>query len=123
MYSRCGPLGVDLDTIWLRDLKISVMPSPRRLTKRKVEENKRVNLIIGEKYEINKKLESGVSVVRVCHEKEMRKQTVSDIRPSNDELTSYAMTLYVAPSKDREGAVHKRKHMKAKKSRVGESGL
>ena len=37
----------------------------------------------------------------------MRKQSVSDIRRSKDELTSDAMKFDVAPSKDRKDAVHK----------------
>ena len=36
-----------------------------------------VNLIIGEKLELIKKLESGVSVVRVCDEYGVIKQTVA----------------------------------------------
>ena len=42
----------------------------------------------------------------------MKRETVSNIRRSNDTLTSYAMKFYVAPSKDR-----KAKHMKVPKSR------
>ena len=41
---------------------------------------KRVNLCTGEKLELIKKLESGVSVVRICDEHGVKKQTVSDIR-------------------------------------------
>ena len=62
--------------------------------------------------ELTKKLELGVSVVRVCDECGVKKQTVSDIRPTKDKLTSYAMKFDVASSKDRKGAVRKRKHMK-----------
>ena len=53
----------------------------------------------------------------------MKKQTVSDIRRSKDKLTSHAMKFGVGPSKDRNGAVHKRKNMIVPKSRVGGSGL
>ena len=53
----------------------------------------------------------------------MKKQTVSDIRRSKDKLTSYAMRFDVTLSKYRKGAVHKRKQMKVRKSRVGGSGL
>ena len=53
-----------------------------------------------------KKLESGGSVVRVCAEYGVKKQTVSNIRLSKDKLTNYAMEFDVAPSKDRKDAVH-----------------
>ena len=79
---------------------------------------KRVSLSIGEKLELIKTLESGVSVVRVCDEHGLKKQAVSDIRRSNDKLTSYEMKFDVAPSKDRKGAVHKWKHMKVARSKV-----
>ena len=49
---------------------------------------KRVDQSIGEKLELMKKVESGVSVVRVCDEYEVKKQTISDIRRSKDRLTS-----------------------------------
>ena len=78
---------------------------------------KRVDLCMGEKLELIKKLESGVSVVRVCDEHGVKKQTVSDIRRSKDKLTCYAMKFYVAPNKDRKGTFHERKHMKVPKSR------
>ena len=42
----------------------------------------------------------------------MKQQAVSDIQRSKDRLTSYALKFDVDPSKDRKGAVHKRKHMK-----------
>ena len=47
----------------------------------------------------------------------MKKQTFSDIRRSVGKLTSYAMKLDVAPSKDRKGAGHKIKHVNVPKSR------
>ena len=53
----------------------------------------------------------------VCDEYGMKKQTVGDIQRSKDKLSSYAMKSDVTPSKDRKGAVHKRKHMKVPKSR------
>ena len=52
---------------------------------------KHVKLCIGEKLELIKKLESGVSVARVCDEYGVKKHTVSDVRRSKDKLTSYAM--------------------------------
>ena len=84
---------------------------------------KRVKLSIGEKQELTKKVELEVSVARVCDECGVRKQTVSDIRRSKDNLTSYVMKFDVAPSKERKGAVHKRKHMKAPKSRELEEAV
>ena len=59
--------------------------------------------------ELIKKLESGVLVVRVCDECGVKKQTVSDIRRSNDKPTSHAMKFEIIR--------HKRKHMKVPKSR------
>ena len=59
----------------------------------------------------------GVSVIRVCDEHRVKKQTVSDIRRSNGKLISYVMIFDVTPNKDRKGAVHKGKHMKVPKSR------
>ena len=53
----------------------------------------------------------------------MKKQTVSDIRRSEDKLTSYAMTFDVAPSKDMKGAVHKRRHIKGRNSRELEEAV
>ena len=47
----------------------------------------------------------------------MGEETVSDILRSRDKLTYYAMEFDVAPSKDRKGAVHKRRHVKVPKSR------
>ena len=84
---------------------------------------KRVNLSIGKKLELSKKLESEVSVVRVCDEYGVKKQTVSDLRRSKDELTNYAMKFDVTPSKDRKGAVHERKHMKVPRSRELEEAV
>ena len=72
---------------------------------------------------LTKKLESVVSVVRVCDEYEMKKQTFSDIQRSKDKPTSYAMKFDVASSKDRKGAVHKRKHLKVPKSRELEEAV
>ena len=84
---------------------------------------KRANLCIGEKLELIKKFESAVSVVRVCDEYWVKKQTVSDIRRSEDKLTSYAMKFDVAPSKDRKGAGHKIKHVNVHKSRELEEAV
>ena len=77
---------------------------------------KRAYLDIGEKLELIKKLVLGDSVVRVCDEYGVKKQTVSDIWRSKDELTSYAMKFDLVPSKDIKVADHKRKHMKVPKS-------
>ena len=49
-----------------------------------MEKGKCVDLSVGEKLELIKKLESGVSVIRVCDEYGVKKQTVSDIRLSKD---------------------------------------
>ena len=49
-----------------------------------MEKIKRVNLGIDEKLDLIMKLVSGISVVRVCDEYGVKKQTVSDIRRSND---------------------------------------
>ena len=84
---------------------------------------KHVDLSIGKKLQLIKKLDSGVSVVRVCDEYGLKKQTVSDIRRSKDKLRSYAMKIDVAPSKDRKGAVHKRNHMKVPKSSESEEAV
>ena len=84
---------------------------------------KHVNLSIGEKLELTKKLESGVSVVLVCDEYGVKKQAVSDIRRSKDRLTSYEMKFDVATSKDRKGAVHKRKHVTVRNSREWEEAV
>ena len=70
---------------------------------------------IGKKQELIEKLVSEVSVVRFCDEYEVKKHTVSDIRQSRDKLTSYTMEVDLAPSKDRKGAVHRRRHMKVPK--------
>ena len=48
-----------------------------------------------------------VSVIRLCVEYGVKTQTVSDVRRSKDKLTSYAMKIDVAPSKDRKGAAYK----------------
>ena len=61
---------------------------------------KRGSLSIREKLELIKKLESGVSVVRVCDVYGVKKETVSYIRRSKDKLMSYVMKFDVAPSKD-----------------------
>ena len=53
----------------------------------------------------------------------MKKQTVSDIRRSKDKLTRYAMKFDAVPSKDKKGAIHKRKHMKVPKSRELEEAV
>ena len=103
-------------------LRISVLPSPWLLCRGKVEKTRRVNLSIGDKLELIKKLESGV-LVRVCDEYGVKKQTVSDIRRSNDKLTSYAMKFYVTSSKDRKGAVYERKHMKVPMGRELEEAV
>ena len=87
------------------------------------EKRKHVNLSISEQQELIQKLESGVSVVRVCDEHGVLKQTVSVIRRSKDKLTNSAMKFDVAPSKDRKGAVHKRKNMKVPKSRELEEAV
>ena len=55
------------------------------------------------------KLKSGVSVVLVCDEDGVERNSVSDIRRSKDKLTKYAMKFDVATSKDRKGAVYKRR--------------
>ena len=86
-------------------------------------EKKLVGLIIGEKFELIKKLESGVSVVRVCDEYWIRYQIVSDIRRSKDKLTSYVMKVDVAPSKNRKRAVHEHNHMKVPRSRELEEAV
>ena len=72
---------------------------------------------IGEKLELIKRLESGILVVRVCDEYGVKKQTDSDIRRSKDKLTSYVMKFDVAPSKDRKGALNKRKFLKVESRR------
>ena len=87
------------------------------------EKRKRVNLGIGEKHELIKKIESAVSIVQVCDEHGVKKQAVSDIRRSKDKLTSYVMKSYVVSSKDRKGAVDKRKHMKVPNSRELEGAV
>ena len=84
---------------------------------------KRVVLSIAEKLEPIKKLESGVLVVRVCDVYGVKKQAVSDIRRYKDKITSYVMKFDVAPSKERKGAVHKRKHMKVPNSRELEEAV
>ena len=105
----------------LRVLKISVLLFLH--FQKESGKRKRVNLGIGEKLELIKKLESGVSVVRICDEHGVKKQTVSDIQRSKDKLTSYAMKFDVDPSKDKKGAAHKRKLVKVHKSRIGRNGL
>ena len=87
------------------------------------EKNKHVNLGIGEKLELIKKLESGVLVVMVYDKHGVKKQAFSDIRRSAVKLTNNAMKFDVAPSKDRKDAVYKRMHMKVPKSIVVGSGL
>ena len=52
-----------------------------------------------------------------------KKQTVSGIQRFRYKVTSYVMKFDVAPSKDRKGAVHKRKHMKVPKSRELEEAV
>ncbi|KAG0725911.1 Transposable element Tcb2 transposase [Chionoecetes opilio] len=56
---------------------------------------KRVNLSIAEKLELIKKVESGVSVARVCVEYGVKKQTVSDIRKAKDKLRENAVKFNV----------------------------
>ena len=84
---------------------------------------KRVNRSNSEKLELIKKLEWGASVVRVCDEYGLKKETVSGSFRSMDRLTSYAMKFDVAPSKDRKGDVHKRKHTKVPKRRELEEAV
>ena len=60
-------------------------------SKQKEGGKKRVKTCIGERLGLIKKLESGVSVVRVSDEFGVKKQTVSDIRRSKDKLSSNVM--------------------------------
>ena len=85
---------------------MSVLSSPKQIESGE----KREDLGIGEKRELIKKLELGASVDRVCDEHGVKKNTVSVIRRSKDELTRYAMNLDIATSNERKVAVHKRKH-------------
>ena len=67
------------------------------------EKRKRTNLSIGAKLELIKKLESGVSVARVCDEYGIKKQTVSDICRSKEKLQAYAVKFNVDSNKDKKG--------------------
>ena len=97
-------------SVWINKNKCSAFT----IVSKQKESGKRkhANLSIGEKLELNKKLESELLIVQVCDEHGVKKQTVSDIRRSKDKLTCYAMKFDVAPSEDRKGAVYERKHMK-----------
>ncbi|CAM1298588.1 Uncharacterised protein r2_g825 [Pycnogonum litorale] len=84
---------------------------------------KRVNLSIGDKLELIKKLESGVSVARVCEIYGVKKQTVSDIRKAKDTLRKYAVPFNVDSSKDKKGVIHVRRHMKDPQSKELEEAV
>ncbi|KAF2366176.1 HTH CenpB-type DNA-binding domain [Trinorchestia longiramus] len=88
-----------------------------------VEKKKRVNLSIGDKLELIKKLEGGVSVSRVCEIYGVKKQTVSDIRKAKDKLTKYAVKFNVESTKDKKGVVHARRHMKEPQSEALEEAV
>lgn len=45
-----------------------------------MEKQKRINLTLNKKLEVIQKLESGVSVSRICEQYGIKKQTVSDIK-------------------------------------------
>lgn len=78
---------------------------------------KRVILSINQKLELIKKLESGVSVARICDEYGCAKQTVSDIRKAKEKLKKYAIKFDVGVNKDRSGIVRSRKHMKVARNK------
>lgn len=77
---------------------------------------KRVNLSVAQKLELIKKLESGVSVTRVCDEYGVKKQTVSDIRKSKVKLQEYALKFSIDGSGSKSAGFSARKHMKPAKS-------
>ena len=56
-------------------------------------------------------------MIRVCDLYGVKKQTVSNIRQSKDKLTSYPMKFDMAPSKDRNGAIHMQKQIKVESLR------
>ncbi|CAM1324768.1 Uncharacterised protein r2_g3362 [Pycnogonum litorale] len=87
------------------------------------EKRKRVNLSIGDKLELIKKLESGVSVARVCEIYGVKKQTVSDIRKAKDKLRKYAVKFNVDSSKDKKGVIHVRRHIKDPQSKELEEAV
>ena len=84
---------------------------------------KRINLSIGAKLELIKKLESGVSVARVCDEYGVKKQTVSDIRKSKEKLLAFAVKFDVDSNKDKKGVVHSRKTIRVAKSKELEDAV
>ena len=94
-----------------------VVPFTMTSKRKESEKRKRTNLSIAAKLELIEKLESGVSVARVCDEYGVKKQTVSDIRRSKEKLQAFAVNFDVDPSTDRKGVVHGRKHMKVSQSR------
>ena len=84
--------------------------------RKRSEKRKCTNLSSGAKLELIKKLESGVSVARVCDEYGVKKQTISDIRRSKEKLQAFALKFDVDPSKDKKD-VHSRKHMKVARNK------
>ena len=68
-----------------------------------------------------KKLEKGASVASVCEQYGVKKQTVSDIRKSNDKLMNYGALLCVDASSSKSGKVRNRKHIKTGKDQVSDA--
>ena len=73
-----------------------------------VEKRKRVHLSIKQKLQLIKRLESGVSVSKVCEEFGVKKQTVSDIRKSKNRLQNFSARFSLSS----EGNVRPRMTMK-----------
>ena len=96
---------------------IFVVPFTMTSKHKESEKRKRTNLSIGAKLELIKKMESGVSVARVCDEYGVKKQTVSDIRRSKEKVQAFVVKFDADPSKDKKGVVHKCKHMKVSQNR------
>ena len=76
------------------------------------EKRKHTNFSIGAQLELIEKLESRVSVARVCDKYSVKKQTVSDIRRSNAKLTASAVKF-----DDENDVVYPCKHVKVARSK------
>lgn len=70
------------------------------------QKRKRTNLSVKQKLDLIKKIETGISVSRVCKEYGVKKQTVSDILKAKDKLKQFSLMS------DTNASIKDRKHMK-----------
>ncbi|KAK3859157.1 hypothetical protein Pcinc_034702 [Petrolisthes cinctipes] len=82
-------------------------PKPKITTKKK-----RVTLCVQQKLEVVRKLEKGISVVRITEEYGISKQSVSDIKKAKDKLKHYSASFCVDAVSSKSGKVKPRKYMR-----------